>query len=80
MKKIVFTPNLITGFISILIGIFIILKIPSEIEKPVLLFGQSSSEINPELVPFIVSVMLILFGSYTMIFERNSLSNKSVVK
>jgi len=50
MKKIVFTPNLITGFISILIGIFIILKIPSEIEKPVLLFGQSSSEINPELV------------------------------
>ena len=75
MKKIVFTPNLITGFISILIGIFIILKIPSEIEKPVLLFVQSSSEINPELVPFIVSVMLILFGSYTMIFERNSLSN-----
>ena len=61
MKKQFFTPNLVTGFVSILIGIFVIIKIPTEIEKPVLIFGQSSSEINPELVPLIVSIMLIIF-------------------
>ena len=77
MEKKNFTPNLITGFLSILIGIFIILEIPNEVEKPVLIFGQSSSEIDPELVPFIVSIMLIFFGSYTMIVERKSLSNNS---
>ena len=77
MKKQFFTPNLVTGFVSILIGIFVIIKIPTEIEKPVLIFGQSSSEINPELVPLIVSIMLIIFGSYTAFYERNSLSNNS---
>ena len=51
MKKKFYTPNLVTGFASILIGIFVIIKIPTEIEKPVLIFGQSSSEINTELVP-----------------------------
>ena len=65
MKKHFFTPNLVTGFVSILIGIFVIIKIPTEIEKPVLIFGQSSSEIDPELVPLIVAIMLIIFGSYT---------------
>tara|TARA_B100001175_G_C19408348_1_gene589793 strand:- start:244 stop:756 length:513 start_codon:yes stop_codon:yes gene_type:complete len=77
MKKSFFTPNLTTGFVSILIGIFIILKIPTEIEKPVLIFGQSTSEIDPELVPLIVSMMLIIFGSYTIIIDRNSLLNNS---
>ena len=77
MKKQFFTPNLVTGFVSILIRIFVIIKVPTEIEKPVLIFGQSSSEINPELVPLIVSIMLIIFGSYTAFCEKNSLSNNS---
>ena len=77
MKKNFLTPNLITGFVSVLIGIFVIIKIPSEIEKPVLIFGQSSSEIDPELVPLIVAIMLIIFGSYTMIKDRNSLISNS---
>ena len=77
MKKNFLTPNLITGFLSVLVGIFVIIKIPSEIEKPVLIFGQSSSEINPELVPLIVAIMLIIFGSYTMIKDRNSLISNS---
>ena len=77
MHKNSLTPNLITGFVSVLIGIFVILKIPSEIEKPVLIFGQSSSEIDPELVPLIVAIMLIIFGSYVMIKDRNSSLNNS---
>ena len=77
MKKNFLTPYLITGFLSVLIGIFVIIKIPSEIEKPVLIFGQSSSEIDPELVPLIVAIMLIIFGSYTMIKDRNALLNNS---
>ena len=77
MKKHFFTPNLVTGFVSILIGIFVIIKIPTEIEKPVLIFGQSSSEIDPELVPLIVAIMLIIFGSYTMIKDRNAMLNNS---
>ena len=77
MKKNFLTPNLITGFLSVLVGIFVIIKIPSEIEKPVLIFGQSSSEIDPELVPLIVAIMLIIFGSYTMIKDRNSLISNS---
>ena len=76
MKKIL-TPNLVTGFASVLIGFFVIIKIPSEIEKPVLIFGQSSSEIDPKLVPLIVAIMLITFGSYTMIKDRNSLLSNS---
>ena len=37
------SPNLLSGIISILFGIFIYYKIPTEVEKPVLIFGQSSS-------------------------------------
>ncbi len=77
MKKNFLTPNLVTGFLSVLIGIFVIIKIPSEIEKPVLIFGQSSSEIDPELVPLIVAIMLIIFGGYTMIKDRNSILSNS---
>ena len=77
MKKSFFTPNLVSGFLSVLLGFFIISKIPTQIEKPVLIFGQSSSEIDPELVPFIIAVMLIIFGSYTIIKDRNSILSNS---
>ena len=50
MKSINITPNLVTSIISIIFGIFIFLKIPTEVEKPLLLFGQSSSEIDPKLI------------------------------
>ena len=72
MKSIDITPNFITGILSIMFGIFIFLKIPTEVEKPLLLFGKLSSEINPEIVPSIVSFMFILFGFYTLIFERKN--------
>ena len=70
MKSLKITPNFVTSILSIMFGIFIFFKIPTEVEKPLLLFGKSSSEINPEIVPSIVSFMFILFGFYTLIFER----------
>ena len=72
MNLIKLTPNFISGIISVLLGIFIYLKIPTEVEKPVLIFGQSSSEIDPQIVPTIIASMFFVFGIYTIIFEKNS--------
>ena len=61
MKSINITPNLVTSIISITFGIFIFLKIPTEVEKPLLLFGLSSSEIDPQIVPTIIASMFLIF-------------------
>ena len=72
MKFYKFSPNLLSGIISILFGLFIYCKIPYEVEKPVLIFGQSSSEIDPQIVPTIVALMFFIFGLYTVIYEKDS--------
>ena len=66
------SPNLLSGIISILFGIFIYYKIPTEVEKPVLIFGQSSSEIDPKIVPTIIAFMFLIFGIYTVLYEKDS--------
>ena len=71
MKFDKFSPNLLCGIISILFGIFIYYKIPTEVEKPVLIFGQSSSEIDPQIVPTIIALMFFIFGLYTIIYEKD---------
>ena len=72
MKFDKFSPNLLCGIISILFGIFIYYKIPTEVEKPVLIFGQSSSEIDPQIVPTIVALMFLIFGLYTAFYEKDT--------
>ena len=72
MKFDKFSPNLLCGIISILFGIFIYYKIPTEVEKPVLIFGQSSSEIDPQIVPTIVALMFLIFGLYTASYEKDA--------
>ena len=72
MKFDKFSPNLLCGIISILFGIFIYYKIPTEVEKPVLIFGQSSSEIDPQIVPTIVALMFLIFGLYTVFYEKDA--------
>ena len=71
------SPNLLSGIISILFGLFIYYKIPTEVEKPVLIFGQSSSEIDPQIVPTIIALMFFIFGLYTIIYEKDSNISKS---
>ena len=65
------SPNLLSGIVSILFGIFIYYKIPTEVEKPVLIFGQSSSEIDPQIVPTIIAFMFLIFGIYTVLYEKD---------
>ena len=72
MKFDKFSPNLLCGIISILFGIFIYYKIPTEVEKPVLIFGQSSSEIDPQIVPTIIAFMFLIFGLYTVFYEKDA--------
>ena len=71
------SPNLLSGIISILFGIFIYYKIPTEVEKPVLIFGQSSSEIDPQIVPTIIAFMFLIFGTYTVLYEKDSIKLNS---
>ena len=71
------SPNLLSGIISILFGIFIYYKIPTEVEKPVLIFGQSSSEIDPQIVPTIIAFMFLIFGIYTALYEKDSINSNS---
>ena len=71
------SPNLLSGIISILFGIFIYYKIPTEVEKPVLIFGQSSSEIDPQIVPTIIAFMFLIFGIYTALYEKDSIKLNS---
>ena len=75
MKFDKFSPNLLCGIISILFGIFIYYKIPTEVEKPVLIFGQSSSEIDPQIVPTIIAFMFLIFGIYTVLYEKDSIKS-----
>ena len=77
MKFNKFSPNLLSGLISILFGIFIYSKIPTEVEKPVLIFGQSSSEIDPQIVPTIIAFMFLIFGVYTALYEKDSIKSNS---
>ena len=77
MKFDKFSPNLLCGIISILFGIFIYYKIPTEVEKPVLIFGQSSSEIDPQIVPTIIAFMFLIFGIYTVLYEKDSIKLNS---
>ena len=71
------SPNLLSGIISILFGIFIYYKIPTEVEKPVLIFGQSSSEIDPQIVPTIIAFMFLIFGIYTVLYEKDFIKSNS---
>ena len=71
------SPNLLSGIISILFGIFIYYKIPTEVEKPVLIFGQSSSEIDPQIVPTIIAFMFLIFGIYTVLYEKDLIKSNS---
>ena len=75
MKLNKLSPNLLSGIISILFGIFIYYKIPTEVEKPVLIFGQSSSEIDPQIVPTIIAFMFLMFGIYTVLYEKDSIKS-----
>ena len=77
MKLNKFSPNLLSGIVSILFGLFIYYKIPTEVEKPVLIFGQLSSEIDPKIVPTIVALMFLIFGLYTVFFEKDHLISNS---
>ena len=72
MKLNKLSPNLLSGIISVLFGLFIYYKIPTEVEKPVLIFGQSSSEIDPKIVPTIIAFMFLIFGLYTVFYEKDS--------
>ena len=52
------TPNLVTGSLSVLLGLIIIYLIPTQLEQPVLIFGQSSAETVGGLV--VVSTLISL--------------------
>ena len=69
------SPNLLSGIISILFGLFIYYKIRTEVEKPVLIFGQSSSEIDPQIVPTIIAFMFLIFGLYVFYEKDSKISN-----
>ena len=71
MKLNKLSPNFLSGIISIVFGLFIYYKIPTEVEKPVLIFGQSSSEIDPQIVPTIIAFMFLIFGLYTVFYEKD---------
>ena len=81
MKFYKFSPNLLSGIISILFGLFIYYKIPYEVEKPVLIFGlytvfyEKDAKISnswPKVTKQIlinISTTIICLILYSILFE-----------
>ena len=62
------------------LGAIILLIIPSQIEKPLVIFGQSDNALNPNLFPSLVAIGFLLLGIWGFvksfsIDEPNGLAN-----
>lgn len=77
LKKLNF--NSYCALLFVALGGFIFLVIPTEIEKPMIIFGQSLNALDPKLFPSIVALAFMGLGAWGFIesfsmTERNELA------
>jgi putative tricarboxylic transport membrane protein len=78
LKKLNF--NSYVSMLFVALGAIILLIIPSQIEKPLVIFGQSDNALNPTLFPSLVAMGFLLLGIWGFvksfsIDETNGLVN-----
>ena len=65
LRRLNFNCVVAAGFIAL--GIVLLAIIPTQIEKPLLLFGQASGGLDPKLFPSLVGAALIALGLWYLV-------------
>jgi putative tricarboxylic transport membrane protein len=71
--------NTVAGIVCVVFSIVLYIIIPYEVEEPPMLFGRSTSALDPKLFPTIIAVLFFLIGVW-YIFESFGLREKNDFK
>ena len=56
--------NTVWGLVAIAFGVALFAITPGQVERPLLLFGQKPSGLDPDFFPRLVAVLFVLFGGW----------------
>lgn len=71
--------NTVAGIVCVVFSITLYIIIPYEVEEPPMLFGRSTSALDPKLFPTIIAVLFFFIGVW-YIFESFGLREKNDFK
>jgi hypothetical protein len=72
--------NTVFGVLGIVIGVVLFIITPDQVERPLLLFGQKPSGLDPDFFPRMVAVLFIITGGWLLwrarvLVEENGIRN-----
>ena len=72
--------NTVFGVLGIVIGVVLFIITPGQVERPLLLFGQKPSGLDPDFFPRMVAVHIVITGGWLLwrarvLVEENGMRN-----
>lgn len=72
--------NTVFGVLGIVIGVVLFIITPGQVERPLLLFGQKPSGLDPDFFPRMVAVLFVITGGWLLwrarvLVEENGIRN-----
>jgi len=72
--------NTVFGVLGIVIGVVLFIITPGQVERPLLLFGQKPSGLDPDFFPRMVAVLFVITGGWLLwrarvLVEENGMRN-----